>query len=66
MLIYSEGHAAIVLGEYVARYNAHRPHQSRQQRAPNDERLLLAPTPDGPILRRRVLDGLINEYQRAG
>jgi hypothetical protein len=66
MLIYSERHAAIVLGEYVAHYNAHRPHQSRQQRAPNDERLLLAPTPDGPILRRRVLDGLINEYQRAG
>ena len=33
-LIVGERHLALVLGEYLAHYNGHRPHQSRQQQAP--------------------------------
>jgi putative transposase len=32
ILIVGERHLALVLREYVARYNGHRPHQSRRQR----------------------------------
>jgi len=34
ILIVGERHLALVLREYVAHYNGHRPHQSRQQRPP--------------------------------
>lgn len=33
-LILGERHSALVLREYVAHYNRHRPHQSRRQRPP--------------------------------
>jgi hypothetical protein len=45
--------------------NDHRPHQSRAQRAPNDEDEPCTMTPDAPILRHRVLTGMINKYSRA-
>jgi putative transposase len=35
MLIFDERHLRSVLGEYAGHYNRHRPHQSRQQRAPD-------------------------------
>ena len=35
MLIYGERHLLSVLDDYVAHYNRHRPHQSRQQRPPD-------------------------------
>ena len=35
ILIVGERHLALVLREYVAHYNGHRPHQSRQQRPPD-------------------------------
>jgi putative transposase len=64
MLIYNPRHLRTVLGEFVAHCNEHRPHQSRDQRPPN--------TPDtGPavvdlasarVRRRKILNGLINEY----
>ena len=37
ILILGERHLALVLGEYVAHYNGHRPHQSRQQQPPDSE-----------------------------
>ena len=37
ILIVGERHLALVLGEYVAHYNGHRPHQSRRQRPPDIE-----------------------------
>ena len=64
LLIVSERHLRGVLAEWEAHYNEHRPHQGRQQQAPNDQ-------PDRavnlavPVQRRPVLGGLINEYHRA-
>ena len=64
LLIVNERHLRGVLTDWQAHYNDHRPHQGRQQRAPNDQ-------PDrvvnltAAIKRRPVLGGLINEYHRA-
>ncbi len=46
MLIYSPRHLQAVLDEYVAHYNAHRPHQSRGQRAPERAVLPVRPVTD--------------------
>lgn len=64
LLLCNQRHAAAVLSTFVEHYNAHRPHQSRDQRAPNDKHLPITP-PTGAITRHPVLGGLINEYQRA-
>ena len=45
-------------------YNRHRPHQSRQQRPPDQDDQADLPL-DLPVQRRRVLGGVINEYYRA-
>jgi putative transposase len=64
LLITGRRHLDVVLGEYVAHYNRHRPHQSLHQQPPN-------PRPATPsrtgwkVARRQVLGGLINEYDRA-
>jgi putative transposase len=68
MLIYNPRHLLTVLSEFVAHYNEHRPHQSRHQRPPNT-------THTGPtavvdlatarIRRRKIPNGLINEYSQA-
>jgi transposase InsO family protein len=62
MLIYNERHAARVLREFARHYNDHRPHQSLDQQPPNH------PEPEvrleGPIHRRPVFGGMINEYHR--
>jgi transposase len=69
ILVVGERHLALVLGEYLAHYNASRPHQSRGQRPPDLETL---PTRDADDLtdlrtvrRRPVIAGLINEYHHA-
>ena len=64
MLIYGERHLRSVLGEYSGHYNQHRPHQSRQQRPPDQDGQVSAPL-DLPVQRRKVLGGVINEYYRA-
>jgi hypothetical protein len=64
MLIYSERHLLSVLDDYVAHYNRHRPHQSRQQRPPDHDDQADVPL-DLPVQRRKVLGGVINEYYRA-
>ncbi len=63
-IIWNEHHLERLLDGYVNHYNAHRPHQSLDQRPPT-------PTHDPPeaeptniaVLRTGRCDGLINEYQ---
>jgi hypothetical protein len=64
VLIYDERHLRSVLGEYASHYNGHRPHQSRQQRPP-DQDGQASPPLDLPVRRRKVLGGVINEYYQA-
>jgi putative transposase len=64
LLIYGQRHLRRVLAEYEQHYNAHRAHQSRDQRAPLYD-------PNQPIdltaviERRTTVSGLIHEYRRA-
>ena len=64
MLIFGERHLRRVLASYAAHYNAKRPHRALQLRPPRPEALVPAPV-HGPIRRRPVLGGLINEYEPA-
>jgi putative transposase len=64
MLIYDERHLRSVLGEYAGHYNRHRPHQSRQQRPPDQEAQPAAPL-NLPVRRRKILGGVITEYYQA-
>jgi hypothetical protein len=57
-------HLQAVLRAYVAHYNGHRPHQSRQQRPPDQDGPIVMPL-DTPVQRRKILGGVINEYHRA-
>ncbi len=64
VLIYGEQHLRGVLAEYARHYNAHRPHQARQQRPPLQEpgqAIDLA----ARIERKHAVGGLISEYRRA-
>ena len=64
IFIFGQRHLRTILAQYEAHYNGRRPHRSRQ---------LHPPRPDHPaadlsrerVLRRLVLGGLINEYERA-
>jgi hypothetical protein len=66
MLIYHERHLRSVLDEYAGHYNRHRPHQSRQQRPPDQDDQANDGGPLSlPVQRRKVLGGIINEYYQA-
>jgi hypothetical protein len=66
ILILGERHLDLVLGEYVARYNGHRPHQSRRQRPPDMQVQRIRDVADLRSVRRRpVVAGVVNEYHRA-
>ena len=64
ILIYHKRHLRSILGEYAGHYNGHRSHQSRQQRPPDHDPVVVVP-PDAPVQRRPVLGGAISEYRRA-
>jgi len=61
MLIYGERHLLSVLGEYADHYNRHRPHQSRQQRPP-DQSGQVSPPLDVPVRRRKVPAGRFRRW----
>ena len=68
MLIAGPRHLRAVLDEYAAHYNRHRPHRARNLRPPDCDDITMATTTDlaaATIRRRRVLGGLIHEYERA-
>jgi hypothetical protein len=63
MLIYNEQHLRQILHHYIAHYNQHRPHRALHRRPP------VPPAPANltgtNIHRRKILNGLINEYTMA-
>jgi len=62
ILIINEAHLRGVLNEYLAYYNARRPHQGLEQQSP-----ILRPEPEttGKVERHQVLGGIINDYFRS-
>ncbi len=68
MLITGPRHLRVVLGEYVTHYNLHRPHRARVLRPPDSGAIITGPVTGLPavrVRRRKVLGGLIYEYERA-
>jgi hypothetical protein len=69
VLILGEAHLRAILTEYQGHYNAARPHQGIDQRTPDGDPDAFPGTTanlDSRRIRRKpVLNGLINEYQRA-
>jgi putative transposase len=68
MLITGPRHLRAVLDEYAVHYNQHRPHRGRSLRPPDADGIAPPLATDDAALqirRRRVLGGLINEYERA-
>ncbi len=57
----SDRHVTCVLKEYLAYYNARRPHPGLQQQTPIP---YVQCPPEGAIRRRAVLGGLIHDYYR--
>ncbi|MGI5135543.1 integrase core domain-containing protein [Streptomyces sp. CA-106110] len=64
LLIFDRGHAEKILHDYARHFNAHRPHQGRNQLAPLDDPNVI-PLPATRIQRRQAVAGLINQYHRA-
>jgi transposase InsO family protein len=68
ILIVGPGHLRRILAEYTIHYNARRPHQSLDQRHPDADTAVPAPTIDltgRRIKRSPILGGLISEYEAA-
>ncbi len=67
MLIAGPRHLRAVLDQYAVHYNEHRPHRARNLRPPGAAEIAPAVITDlatPKIRRRRVLGGLINEYEQ--
>jgi len=68
LLIAGSRHLHAVLDENGVQYNGHRPHRGRNLRPPGADGVASPVVVDvaaPQILRRRVLGGLIKEYERA-
>jgi putative transposase len=68
MLIIRPRHLRAVLDEYITHYNQHRPHRAGNLRPPDHDDSVMAPIAGlaaAQIRRRKVLGGLIHEYERA-
>ena len=64
MLIFEERYLRSVLARYAVHYNRQRPHRSLKLRPPRPDATVAEPI-RGRIRRRRILGGVINEYQAA-
>jgi putative transposase len=64
MLISSEQHLRLVLGEYIDHYDTHRPHRALQESPPAGRQHPPAPSANARVLRRDRLGGLIREYSQ--
>jgi hypothetical protein len=64
MLITSERHLRLVLGEYTDHYNSHRPHRALQQNPPARRVHPPGDVTGMRVLRRDRLGGLIHEYSQ--
>jgi hypothetical protein len=62
MLTTGERRLRLVLGEHVAHYDVHRPHRALCQGPPAGRERPPITDPDGRVLRRDRLGGLIREY----
>jgi transposase InsO family protein len=64
MLIISERHLRLVLGEYAGHYNTHRPHRTLNQKPPAGRQDQPAAGTSTRVLRQDRLGGLIHEYSQ--
>jgi putative transposase len=65
-LIWNERQLRQLLIEYLEHYNRHRPHRGLDQRSPTTiDEPADQPVPIDAIRRHRILDGPINQYDRA-
>jgi putative transposase len=64
MLIISERHLRLVLGEYAGHYNTHRPHRTLNQNPPAGRQDQPAAGTSTRVLRQDRLGGLVYEYSQ--
>ena len=64
-IIWNERQLRVLLDDYIAHYNTHRPHRSLNQTAPDDFDDIVAIGPVQPIRRHTTCGGLVNEYRTA-
>jgi putative transposase len=64
-VVIGERHLRWILGEFVPHFNAQRPHQGIEQKIPAEVESPVKRPTRGRVVRRDVLNGLIQEYSRA-